>query len=87
MRAWWWVAVGVGLVVGAVAVMTSAPAEDFGWFAYTPSDDSGPVVLRDRVVMSSTQAIGCVVAVAGLLVMVGGAAYRRGRRAGQSAST
>ena len=72
---------GLALAVGGLAVvLASAPAEDFGWFAYTPRDRPGPVVASDRVVLSVTQAVGCLVAVGGLLLVVGGAAYARGRR-------
>ena len=78
---WWWLVLGLALVVGGlVVVLASAPAEDFGWFAYTPSDRPGPVVASDRVVLSVAQAVGCLATLAGLLLVVGGAGYALGRR-------
>jgi hypothetical protein len=88
LRHAWWV-LAVVLVVGgpAVALTAQAPAGDYGWFAYTPLDqsdwsmswlDSGT---GSAWFVSRQQVFGWAVAALGLVVLAAGLGYRLGRRA------
>ncbi len=69
------------IAVGAVVMMT-APAQNFGWFAYAPLSDS--VYSRPRfslpVVLGGQQLLGLVAVVAGLVLAGAAVGLRLGQR-------
>lgn len=85
MRRHLWAVVSVGLLVlGSGLFLTSASANDVGWFAYTPIDNQVRFP-GDVVFLTRERLLGCVVAVLGLTILAAGIGYRVGQRRGSSA--
>lgn len=90
MRRFLWLALGLLLVGAGVAVaLTADPpgSQDFGWFAYTPLQESpGPdwtMTWDDgtrALIVTPGHLVGAGVAVLGVLVLATDVAYRLGRR-------
>lgn len=88
-RQLWWI-LGLGLVVGGVAMALSTPAAsaDFGWFAYAPSSDHSewhmgwgdPLDSATAVIVSRWALAGYGVAGVGALILTAGIAFQMGRR-------
>ena len=80
VRRLWWLGAGVALLVLGGAIVVSGdpptiPPTDVGWFAYTPLEGPGDLVLLTR-----RQAEGYAVVGLALLLLTAGAAYDLGRR-------
>ncbi len=88
-RQLWWI-VGLGLVVGGVAIALSTPASptEFGWFAFTPSSRRsdwhmgwGDPLHDGSVVIVSRRALaGCGLTGLGALILAAGIGFHLGRR-------
>jgi hypothetical protein len=83
LRRYWWLAVGVVGVItglGLIAASNVWGESPFGWFDYSPLNDSGISVAEEITRRVDQMWAGVAVAVVGLLVIAVGVGYRLGER-------
>ena len=83
MRRYWWLAVGVVLFVGGLAVVTATHTwggHRFGWFAYSPLSQTGPSLGQQFSHDVRDFWTGIALSVVGAIVIASGVGYRIGQR-------